>query len=45
MVKFTQSGERVELTGNTRNQGHGEQVEVIYSDGSKGWEHLEDLND
>ena len=44
-TQFTNSGEKVQVTGNTRNLGHGEQVEVIYSDGSKGWEHIEDLQD
>ena len=44
-TKFTQSGEKVQLTENTRNVGHGNQVEVIYSDGSTGWEHVADLID
>lgn len=39
------SGEKVQVTGETRNLGHGEQVKVIYSDGSGGWEHLDDLQD
>jgi len=38
---YTNSGEKVTLTGITR----GDQVEVIYSDGSDGWEHLSDLLD
>ena len=40
---FTNSGERVELTSQFRNLGHGDQEKVIYSDGSEGWEHVEDL--
>jgi hypothetical protein len=43
MTKYTISGEKITLTGKTRNLGHGEQAEVIYSDGSTGWEHIEDL--
>jgi hypothetical protein len=39
------SGEVVVVTEKTRNLGHGEQVEVIYSDSTKGWEHIEDLID
>jgi len=39
------NGEMVEVTDNTRDLGHGEQVEVIYQDGSIGWEHIEDLQD
>ncbi len=39
------NGERVLLTDNTRNLGHGLQIEVLYSDGSKGWEHEDDLID
>ena len=42
---FTLSGESVILTGKTKNNGHGEITEVIYSDGSKGWEHTLDLLD
>ena len=42
-IRFTTSGEKVELTGGSRDLGHGEQLEVIYSDKSKGWEHKEDL--
>ena len=41
---FTSSGERVRLTGVFRDLGMGEQLEVIYSDGSKGFEHEEDLH-
>ena len=44
-TKYTQSGEKVELTGNTQNLGHGNQLEVIYSDGSYGYEHSSDLID
>lgn len=40
---FTNSGERVRTTGEKRNLGHGHQNEVIYSDDSTGWEHIEDL--
>lgn len=43
--KFTTSGEKVTLTGNERDLGHGKQLEVVYSDGSKGWEHEQDLLD
>ena len=39
------NGERVVLTNNTRDLGHGVQIEVIYQDGTKGWEHEEDLID
>lgn len=39
------NGEKVTLTGNFRDLGHGRQLEVIYSDGSKGYEHYEDLED
>jgi hypothetical protein len=40
---FTTSGEKVQVLENTRDLGHGEQVNVIYSDGSEGWEHIEDI--
>lgn len=43
--KYTQSGERVLVTERRRNAGHGDQVEVVYSDGSTGWEHLKDLQE
>lgn len=39
------NGERVTLTENSRDLGHGKQIEVIYQDNSKGWEHEEDLID
>lgn len=39
------NGERVTLTESTRDLGHGLQIEVIYSDTTKGWEHEEDLID
>lgn len=39
------NGERVTLTKNTRNLGHGVQIEVVYQDGTSGWEHEEDLID
>lgn len=39
------NGERVTLTDNSRNLGHGLQIEVIYQDSTKGWEHEEDLID
>jgi len=38
-----QSGEKVTVTEETRDIGHGLQVKVIYSDNSEGWEHVEDL--
>lgn len=41
--KFTASGEKVQVTEETRDLGHGDQIKVIYSDGSLGWEHTEDL--
>lgn len=44
-TKYTNSGEKVQVTEEKRDRGHGEQVKVIYSDGSEGWEHLEDLQD
>ena len=37
------NGESVLLTDNTRDLVHGVQIEVIYQDGSKGWEYNEDL--
>jgi hypothetical protein len=40
---YTNSGEKIQITEETRNFGHGEQVKVIYSDGSEGYEHLENL--
>lgn len=40
---LTTNGERVTVLDETRNLGHGEQVKVIYSDRSEGWEHIEDL--
>jgi hypothetical protein len=42
---YTNSGEKVEVTEKTRDLGHGKQAYVIYSDGSEGWEHLENLQD
>lgn len=45
MKATTFGGERVLLTDNTRDVGHGLQIEVVYQDGSKGWEHDEDLID
>jgi len=39
------NGETVTVTEETRDLGHGVQVKVIYSDGSQGWEHPEDLLD
>jgi len=42
---YKTTGERVVLTGESRNVGHGEQIEVAYSDGSTGWEHEADLID
>ena len=42
---YTNSGEKVQVTEETRDRGHGEQVKVIYSDGSEAWEHVEDLQD
>ena len=39
------NGERVTLTDNTRNLGHGWQIKVIYSDNSTGWEHESNLID
>jgi hypothetical protein len=38
------SGERVSISEfETRDLGHGKQVRVFYSDGSDGYEHIEDL--
>ncbi len=42
-ILLVTNGEIVTVTENTRNLGYGEQVEVIYSDNSKGWEHIKDL--
>ena len=39
------NGEMVTPTKETRDLGHGKQVKVVYSDGSTGWEHVEDLMD
>lgn len=39
------NGEVVTLTEEIRDLGHGEQIKVIYSDGSTGWEHPTDLID
>lgn len=39
------NGEKVTLTGNFRDLGHGKQLEVIYTDGSKGFEHYGDLDE
>lgn len=44
-VRYTLSGESVTLTNETRDLGHGEQIKVIYADGSTGWEHVSDLLD
>lgn len=43
MNTYTLNGENVSFTGQTRNQGHGWQVEVQYGDGSTGWEHFQDI--
>lgn len=43
VIKFTTTGEKITLTGETRNLGHGQQVQVICSDNSTGWEHIDDL--
>lgn len=42
---YISSGEKVQVTEETRDYGHGEQVKVIYSDNSEGWEHAEDLHE
>jgi len=42
---YTNSGEKVTVTEETRNFGHGIQSKVIYSDNSEGFEHIEDLQD
>lgn len=42
---FVPNGEIVTLTNNSRNLGHGEQVEVICQDGTNIWVHIEDLID
>lgn len=42
---LTTNGEMVTETTETRNLGHGEQVKVIYSDNTQGWEHIENLQD
>lgn len=39
------NGELVTVTEEKRDLGHGEQVKVIYSDGSEGWEFISDLKD
>lgn len=42
---YTNSGEKVQVTEDSRNLGHGKQVKVIYSDDSEGWEYLDDLHE
>lgn len=42
---YISSGEKAQVTDETRDLGHGKQVKVIYADGSEGWEHLEDIQD
>lgn len=42
---YTNSVEKVQVAEDTRNFGHGEQVRVIYSDESEGWEHVNDLQE
>lgn len=44
-VKYTKHGEKVLVSNETRNLGHGQQVKVIYSDNTTGWEHVNDLID
>lgn len=39
------SGEKVQVAEDAKNFGHGEEVKVIYSDESEGWEHLSDLQE
>jgi len=40
---YKTGGEKVRLTDEWEDLGHGKRVKVIYSDGSEGWEHPEDL--
>jgi len=40
---LTTNGEIVTVTEETNDFGHGEVVKVIYSDGSNGWESLNDI--
>lgn len=42
-TKYLISGEKVTITEETRDLGHGLQIKVIYSDGTHGWEHVQDL--
>ena len=42
---LTGNGERVKLTNDKRNLGHGEEIKVIYQDNSKGWENINNLID
>ena len=42
---LTGNGERVKLTNDKRNLGHGEEIKVIYQDNSKGWENTNNLID
>lgn len=44
-IKYTNSGEKVQVTNEKRDLGNGEQVKVIYSDNSEGFEHIEDLHE
>ena len=42
---YTNSGEKVQVTDEKRDIGHGEQVKVVNSDNSEGFEHSEDLHE
>jgi len=39
------NGEMVQVTEEIRDLGHGQQIKVIYSDGTEGWESTSDLQD
>lgn len=41
---FLNTGEKVLPTIHERDLGHGKQIKVVYSDGSEGWEHIENFN-
>lgn len=42
---YIQGGEKVFLTEEKRDLGHGEQTKVFYADGSIGWYHTTDIED
>jgi len=43
ITAYNRSGEKIRLTNERRDLGHGIQIKVIYFDGSIGWEHILDI--